>query len=117
MHFCAIMETKYFLVTRFGAVPLDRFVTTIGRTNCNIKLHSAACSHRHGSFIFLPDGSLKLKNHSSTNLIFINDAKLEPGCYSIVSVGDVVSFSGVETFKICDEDITANLLPTSPSPD
>lgn len=47
---------------------------------CHTKLKSPYCSRRHASIIFLVDGRLRIKNHSSSNFIFVNDVKLQSTC-------------------------------------
>lgn len=100
---------KYYLVTRFGGIPLNRLVNTIGHKGCTIKLHSVECSRRHASIIFLRDNSLKIRNESRSNYIYVNDVKLLPNDSLILVPGDVLSFAGEETFKLYCGDIILDL--------
>lgn len=110
---------RFGLVTNFGAIEIKRYVTTIGRLRCNIKLHSAECSDQHASLILLPNGQLKLRNRSNDENIFVNDDCLYPGQYALLSIGTIISFSGVESFRVCSMDdlpviSVTNLLELTP---
>lgn len=110
----------YHLVTRFGAILLDRTVNSIGRERCAVKLYSKHCSRRHAVIMYLSDGSIKIKNQSMYNYIFVNDQKVVPNQSCILAEGDLISFSGVETFKLYRGDICVDLTLSSPislSPD
>lgn len=102
------MDIQFCLVTRYGAIEINRYVTTIGRVHCNIKLHSAECADHHASLICLPDGRLKLRNRSLDEVIFVNDHSLHPNQTIILAIGDIISFSGVESFRL----LTNDLLPS-----
>lgn len=110
----------FFLLTKFGAITLTRWLTRIGRRNCDVRLHSLACSDRHGSIIQRPDGLTILVNHSFEAPIYINNFYLEPGQSIALSSGDVICFSGDESFKFVESDqLPTVLIISSPrlSPD
>jgi len=94
----------FFLVNKFGAIQLTKLVTRVGRLNSDVRLHSLACSDRHGSIIQRADGIVVIINHSPDEFIFINDYKLEPGQSISLSPDDIISFSGDETFKFIETD-------------
>lgn len=94
----------FFLVNKFGAIKLTKLVTRVGRGNCDVRLHSLACSDRHGSIIQRSDNTVVITNHSLDEPIFINDNKIDPGQSFALSSGDVVSFSGDDTFKFVEAD-------------
>lgn len=108
----------FFLVNKFGAIKLTKLVTRVGRRNCDICLHSLACSDRHGSIIQRSDGTIVIINHSSEEFVFINDYKLDPGQSISLSAGDIISFSGDETFKLVEADrLSSIFVASSLSPD
>lgn len=113
------MDNRFCLITKYGAIELTRFVTTIGRLRCAIKLHSAECDDIHGSFIILPDGKIKLRNRSTSCVIFINDDCINPGEKTFLNIGDIISFSGVESFRLLSMDElepieVTDIVPLSP---
>lgn len=110
------MSTYYF-ISKFGAIKLNPIITTIGRKNGHIKLHSLGCSDRHASVIIKPDRSVKLINHSRSNCVFVNDHELVPGQSIVLTPGDVINFSGDEPFKFVDSVDTIDLCSRSLSPD
>lgn len=111
------MDKQFFLMTKYGAIPLNDFVTKIGRLRCHLKLHSAECSSWHGSIIIRADRKIKLINHSTSKHIFINDIKINPNESSYLEIGDVISFSGVETFKLVNEAPVVELSVVELTPD
>lgn len=108
----------YFLVNKFGAIKLTKLVTRVGRRNSDVCLHSLACSDRHGSIIQRSDGTVVIINHSFDEFIFINDYKLDPGQSISLTTGDIISFSGDETFKLVEADhLSSIFVAASLSPD
>lgn len=108
----------FFLVTKFGAILLTKLVTRVGRCNSDVKLHSLACSQRHGSIIQRSDGTVVIINHSDDEFIFINDYRLEPAQSITLSSGDVLSFSGDESFRFIETDYPPSVcVESSLSPD
>lgn len=108
----------FFLVNKFGAIKLTKLVTRIGRRDSDIRLHSLACSDRHGSIIQRPDDTLVIINHSFGKFIFVDDYKLDPGQSISLSAGDIISFSGDETFKFVEADRLSSIsVASSLSPD
>lgn len=108
----------YYLVNKFGAIKLTKLVTRVGRRNCDICLRSLACSDRHGSIIQRSDDTLVIINHSFDEFISINDYRLDPGQSITLSAGDIISFSGDETFKLVEADhLSSIFVAASLSPD
>lgn len=108
----------FFLVNKFGAIKLTKLVTRVGRRNCDIRLHSLACSNRHGSIIQRADNTIIIINHSVDEFIFVNDCKVEPGQSFLLAAHDIISFSGDDTFKIFEADhIPVIFVESSLSPD
>lgn len=103
------MDIQFCLVNRYGDTEINRFFTTIGRVLCNIKLYSAECSDHHASLICLPDGRLKLRNRSLNEVIFVNDHPVHRSQTVILSIGDVISFSGVESFRLLTNDLLSSV--------
>lgn len=98
--FIFIQDTMvFYLITKFGAIEIKKWVTCIGRKDCDIRLHFFSCSHRHGSIILRPDGTISLINHSMDEPIFINKIELDLRQGISLKDGDVVSFSGDHFFK------------------
>lgn len=103
----------YFLITKYGAIKLTKWVTRVGRQHCDIHLSSLSCSSRHGSIIQRSDGLLTIINHSPDEFIYINEYRLDPGQSIALSHGDVISFSGDEFFKIVHSDVLPTILIVS----
>lgn len=97
----SISDKDYHLITRYGAIKLCSILTTIGHLGCNIKLHSPDCAPRHASIVIRPDGTVKIFNRADCeeHYIYVNDVKLLPGQFVYLNVDDIISFSGVESFK------------------
>lgn len=99
-----VTTKEFFLVTQFGAIQLNSIRTTVGHRASDVKLHSPDCADRHASIIVRPDGAVKIFNRaeSADHYIYIDDIKLLPGDFMYLKTDNVISFSGVETFKFVD---------------
>jgi len=99
-----------YLVNAFGAIRLSNLVNRIGRESDNgIRLRSNLCSRRHASIINRADNTWVIVNHSAHCAIFINDTKLEPGNSINLTIGDIISFSGVVTFRFSGPEAGATI--------
>lgn len=86
-------------MNKFGAILLSKYVTRLGRRNCDIRLYSLACSNRHASIIQRADDTVSIINHSDDEPIFINRIEIVPGQSIALLHGDTISFCGDNAFQ------------------
>ena len=71
-------------------------ITKIGHKNCQVKLHSPDCADWHASIVIKPNREAVIIRHAEET-IFINDNELFEK--RILKENDIISFSGIETYR------------------
>lgn len=95
------LTMPYFLINKFGAIQLTKVITSVGRKkNSDIHLMSLDCSMDHARIILRSDNSVVISNRSEHKIFFINDFDLLPNQKHPLCAGDIISFAGVESFKL-----------------